>query len=327
MAAIINALFGTYPEPEQQNTTTTNQTVVESNTAVTTECLHTSAVADDVHIKSVISSETQANATTNNKLNINNLLSQLSTTHAQVDQYSRACTAAINEQVQKSVANVLANTQRQQEELLLDANRRHLIIDNEYKLQLQKAVEALDGVKAKTLADLERDLQAKQQAIMAEAKREIDLLNDQANAAKLHALVEAQEQASKDIAHLADQVAVLGQQDTQNLLQSTTTTIITSQAQAAGNTETIVTVPVTETAITTNEQQVTTVADNQMQVAVRSPSELIPAPTFPTTTAENATAFGTVTGASDLTTTPASTVVAATNVETEIKSPQDNTTF
>jgi hypothetical protein len=35
----------------------------------------------------------------NNKLNIDNLLSQLSTTHAQVDQYSRARTAEINEQV------------------------------------------------------------------------------------------------------------------------------------------------------------------------------------------------------------------------------------
>jgi hypothetical protein len=162
--------------------------------------------------------------------------------------------------VQRSVADVLAKTQRQQEELLVDANRRHLIIDNEYKLQLQKAVEAIDVVKAKTLADLERDLQAKQQAIMAEAKREIDILNDQANVAKLHALVEAQEQGSREIAHLADQVAVLGQKETENLLQSTTTTIITSQAQATGNIETVVTVPVTETAITT---------DNQMQVAVR----------------------------------------------------------
>jgi len=99
MDTIINALFGTYPGPEQQNTTTTNQTTVEGNTAVTTELLHTSAVADDVHVKSVISSETQANATINNKLNIDNLLSQLSTTHAQVDQYSRARTAEINEQV------------------------------------------------------------------------------------------------------------------------------------------------------------------------------------------------------------------------------------
>jgi len=102
---------------------------------------------------------------------------------------------------------------------------------------LQKAVEALDAVKAKTLADLERDLQAKQQIIMTEAKREIDLLNDEANAAKLHALVEAQEQANKDISQLTNQVAVLGQLDTQNLLQSTTTTTITSQAQAASTPE------------------------------------------------------------------------------------------
>jgi hypothetical protein len=93
MAAIINALFGTYSEPEQQNTT------VESNSATSGECLHTSAVSDDVHVRSVISSETQANATITNKLNIDNLLSQLSTTHSQVDQYSRARTAEINEQV------------------------------------------------------------------------------------------------------------------------------------------------------------------------------------------------------------------------------------
>jgi hypothetical protein len=104
---------------------------------------------------------------------------------------------------------------------------------------------------------------------LAEAKREIDVLNEQANAAKLHALLEVQKQASKDIAHLADQVVVLGQQETQNLLQSTTTTVITSQAQTAGNTEAVVTVPVTETATTTNQQQVTTSADNQMEIAVR----------------------------------------------------------
>jgi hypothetical protein len=51
---------------------------------------------------------------------------------------------------------------------------------------------------------------------MADAKREIDVLNDQANAAKLHALVEAQEQANKDIAQIADQVTASGQLDTQN---------------------------------------------------------------------------------------------------------------
>jgi hypothetical protein len=86
MAAIINALFGTYPESEQQNITTdSNQT-----SAVGGECLHTSAVVDDVQVKSVISSETHANATINTKLNIDALLAQLNTTHAQVDQFSNS---------------------------------------------------------------------------------------------------------------------------------------------------------------------------------------------------------------------------------------------
>jgi hypothetical protein len=135
---------------------------------------------------------------------------------------------------------VLANTKRRQGELLVDANRRHLLIDNDYKMQLQKAVEALDVIKAKTLAELERDLQGQQQVIMIEAKQQIDALNDQANAAKLHVLVEAQEQAKQDIDHLTDQVAVLGQQDTQHLLQSKTTTIITSQSQASGHADAII---------------------------------------------------------------------------------------
>jgi hypothetical protein len=102
MAAILNAIFGSYPDVDQQNTTT-NQTQVEGHTGITTESLHTSATADDVKVKSVISSETQANASINTKLNIDNLLSQLSTTHSQVDQYSRARTAQINEQVISSL--------------------------------------------------------------------------------------------------------------------------------------------------------------------------------------------------------------------------------
>lgn len=91
MAAILNALFGT------------SETTVEGNSGTTTERLHTSAIADDVQVQSVISSETQANAKLTNKLNIDNLLSQLSTTHSQVDTYSRAQTAAINEQVNTTI--------------------------------------------------------------------------------------------------------------------------------------------------------------------------------------------------------------------------------
>ncbi|CAF3413126.1 unnamed protein product [Rotaria sp. Silwood1] len=325
MAAIFNALFGTYPEPEQQNIATDQPTGVAVKSANVAESLHTSVIVDDVRVNSVISSEAQANLTINNKVNIVSLFSQLSTTHAQVDQYSRARTHEINEQIKNSIADVLANTQRQQEQLLFDANQRHLIIENEYKHQLQKAVEALDAVKAKTLADLERDLQARQQLIMFEAKQQIDTINNQANADKLHALVEAQELAKQNIASLTDQIVVPDQQDVQNLLQSTTTTIITSQAQTIENPQNIVNAPVTDTVITTNDQKVTNVVDNQMQLVVRSPSELISTPTFPTKNEENITTVSTInTETSNLTTTPPTSVADSTNVETEFKPVQDN---
>ena len=97
MAAIINALFGTYPEPDQ-TLTSTNQTVVEGGSA-SGERLYTSATSDDVHVKSVISSETQSHAALHNQLNINKLLAELGTTHSQVDKYSRERTKEINEQV------------------------------------------------------------------------------------------------------------------------------------------------------------------------------------------------------------------------------------
>ncbi|CAF1180196.1 unnamed protein product [Adineta steineri] len=332
MSAIINAIFGTHSDADQQVT-------VEGSNAATTERLHTSAVSDDVHVKSVISSETHANATLNTKLNINTLLSELNTTHAQVDQYSRSRTAAINEQVQKSIADVLTNTQRLQEELVLDANRRHLIIDNDYKLQLQKAVEALDVVKAKTLAELEHDLQVKQQVIMADAKKQIDILNDQANAAKLHALVEAQEQVRENISNLADQVGILGKQDTQNLLQSKTTTVITSQTQASGQTESVVADSHTQIAVkspaevvsatstttkTVEHQTASHAADHHNKKKGNSPSKVVSATS--TKTVEHTTASGAATGASTSTASYAA-VASGGHIETEVKPLKDNTKF
>ena len=95
MSAIINALFGTYPDPPPANPSSS----LVGQSATSFERIQTSAVGDDVRVQSMISSETRANAAMNSNLNINGLLAQLSTTHAEVDQYSRTRTAEINEQV------------------------------------------------------------------------------------------------------------------------------------------------------------------------------------------------------------------------------------
>ena len=119
-----------------------------------------------------------------------------------------------------------------------------MVVDNEYRLQLHKAIEALDTAKARALADLERDLQVKQQTILSAARDEIDRINEQGQIAKLNALIETQEQEKHNIDYLVDQMAASGEQESQTLLQSTSTTVITSQTQATGSAETLLTTPV-----------------------------------------------------------------------------------
>ncbi|CAF3815497.1 unnamed protein product [Rotaria magnacalcarata] len=231
MAAISNTLVDTYPYPEPE-TTAASQTQA---TDVPTEHLHTLAIAEDIGVNSFISSEAQTQVTVNKKLDIHYLLPQLSTTHAQVDQYCRALTNELNQQIKMSVTDVLVSIQNPQEQLLLDKNHRHSIIENEYKLQLQSAAETLGSVKAQNLSDLEHDLVSKQQIIISEAKQLIDALITKANTDNLRTLVEIQNQAEQDIKKLTEQFIVLDSQESKQLLKSTATTIITYRSLTAKN--------------------------------------------------------------------------------------------
>lgn len=98
MAAIINALFGSNSDSNQQNQAT-DETTVENSSGNSIERLQTSATAGDVQIKSSISSKTQSDMSLNDTENMDKLLSELGSTHEQVDQYSRTKTSEINEQV------------------------------------------------------------------------------------------------------------------------------------------------------------------------------------------------------------------------------------
>jgi len=81
------------------------------------------------------------------------------------------------------------------------------MIEEEYKLRLQKYVEELDTVKAQNLSTLERDLNLRQEMILEEARRRIDALNEEANRLKLGVLREAQAQTNARVEAITDQVA------------------------------------------------------------------------------------------------------------------------
>ncbi|CAF0886643.1 unnamed protein product [Adineta ricciae] len=209
---------------------------VQTATSTTGSAVAHTAVAENVAVKSVVSTETQSKVSLENTQKMAALMSKLGTTHQQIDEYSRRRTEQISEEVAAAINRIVAETQIQQQTLLADANARSAVVEEEYKLKLQKFVEELDVVKAQNLATLERDLNLRQEMILEDARKRIDELNEEANRLKMGVLREAQAQANAKVEAITEQVAALGAEDANRLLTSTATTVITTQAVASGAT-------------------------------------------------------------------------------------------
>jgi len=194
-------------------------------------------VYEDVKVKSTVSSETQSKASMGHAQNkINELMAKLGSTHTQIDEYSRHRNDEISGAVKTSIEKLVHETKNQQQQLLNDAQKQTNEIENEYKEKLMLFINRLDGEKAATLAQLEKDLNIRQEQILESAKKRIDALNEEANRLKMNVLKEAQAQANSKIEEITDKVAQLGAEDASRCLTSTTTTVITTKAHAEGHT-------------------------------------------------------------------------------------------
>ncbi len=193
-------------------------------TATTGSAVAHTAIAENVAVKSVVNTETQSKVNMENTQKMAALMSKLGeliflkkffllsvsnlgTTHAQIDEYSRRRTEQISDEVAVAIAKIVADTQTQQSLLLSDANARSAAIEEEYKLKLQQYVEELDSAKAQNLSTLEKDLNLRQETILESARQRIDALNEEANRLKMGVLRDAQAQANTKIEAITDQVA------------------------------------------------------------------------------------------------------------------------
>ncbi|CAF1090593.1 unnamed protein product [Rotaria sordida] len=210
----------------------------EANTTTGLAVAHT-AIAENVAVKSIVSTETESKVNMENIEKMAILMNKLGTTHQQIDEYSRHRTEQISEEVTGAIAKVVVDTQIQQGKLLVDANLRSAAIEEEYKIKLQNFIEELDTAKAQDLALLEKDLNVRQDMILEQARKRIDELNEEANRLKMTVLREAQVQANAKMDAITQQVAALGTADTNRLLTSTSTTVIRTEAKAAGETHSV----------------------------------------------------------------------------------------
>jgi len=195
-----------------------------------------SAQTENVHVQSIVQTETQSKVSMENTRKINELMTRLGSTHLQIDEYSRRRTEEINEAVTGSIQKVVAETQLHQQQLLADANHRTAQLENDFKIRIQEHVARLDAEKAVLLAQLEKELNDRQEKILIDARKRIDDLNEEGNRLKMGVLREAQAQSSAKMTAITEQVVALGHEDASRRLASTTTTVITTKAEATGDT-------------------------------------------------------------------------------------------
>ncbi|CAF1284501.1 unnamed protein product [Adineta ricciae] len=217
MSSVIHALTGHGVHPEKNSNSSAVHTVTY----------------EDVKVKSVVSSHTETkSAPSDAKSKMNELMSKLGSTHAQIDEYSRRRTQEISEAVKGSIDKIVHLTQVQQQQLLDDAAKETNKIEDEFKNRLMVAINELDQDKATQLVDLEKDLNLHQEQILESARKRIDAVHEEANRLKMNILKEAQAKTNSKIEEITEKVAQLGAEDAGRRLSTKTTTIITTQAQA-----------------------------------------------------------------------------------------------
>jgi len=190
---------------------------------------------EGVNIKSTISSDASSTVSMANQQKLDSLVSQLGSTHTQIDEYAKKQTAKINDEIQREIDQVVTRTRQEQDQLLQKANQHTTQIDAEYRAQLQKMVEEIDATKAKRIAEIEKELNSQQAGILQAARNEIDLLNQKAANLKIGALQQAQAKAASQANEITAQAAHLGEAST--LHQSTGTTTIKTEVSAATTTK------------------------------------------------------------------------------------------
>jgi len=143
---------------------------------------HTTINKENVQVSSSISHDGMNTTSLNiGSDKLDQLMDRLSTTHAQLDQYTQRRTQQISIETQNIINKILEETKEKQRELLIEAQQRSQVFQQEYQNDLQIKVNQLNEEKAQQLADLEKNLNSQQEFILINARQQIDSLQRDAN--------------------------------------------------------------------------------------------------------------------------------------------------
>jgi hypothetical protein len=177
-----------------------------------------SAQAENVHVQSVVQTETQSKVSMENSKKMNELMSRLG--ESLDERRSSASLFRLKVRHICKSMNILADEPKKSAKPWLNRSRRSwpklnntnnnfwpmpihallvsqftecvhrndvslLELENDFKMKIQEHVSKLDSEKATLLAQLERELNARQEIILESARKRIDDLNEEANRLKM----------------------------------------------------------------------------------------------------------------------------------------------
>ena len=127
------------------------------------------------------------------------MIKDLTRIHTQLDETIRHRTEQISIETESVLAQIINETQQEQQRLLQYAKERQAKQEEKYRDQLQSYISKLDDIKVREMAQLQDELQQGREQILQVSQMKIMSVNEQANIAKSKVVKDEQQQASLKI--------------------------------------------------------------------------------------------------------------------------------
>ncbi|CAF0788906.1 unnamed protein product [Rotaria sordida] len=137
---------------------------------------------------------------------LDTLMNNLKQTHTDFDQTVQRRIQQITSQTESVLAQIVQETQKSQQDLLIQAKEQQIIEDEQYRLLLEEFVAKLDEKRAKQLALIQEQLKEQRLQIFNESQLKIRAVSEQANSIKNQIMSEEERAASEKIDSIVNEI-------------------------------------------------------------------------------------------------------------------------
>lgn len=186
---------------------------------------------------SILKSEVETKHRLTSSDQLDEFIDQLKKSNSTFDGNVQQRIQQITTQTEAILGRIFHETEDNQQELLQRAKEEQIKEDQFYRQQLEEFLRQLDLQRAKRLDQLQSKLVAQRQSILEESQLKVRSLVGQANSLKTQIMSEEEQQATRNIDAIIEQINQLNEHPTlQQLGTQTTTQIHLTRQETIGTT-------------------------------------------------------------------------------------------